>query len=263
MSSTLKNLYHILEIEPGASQEAVEMAYRRMALLYHPDVNKSPDANLHMQEVNEAYTVLRNPEKRAHYDQEQSLYHAARQDSPHREPATYTKTAPIYSNSGGPDSETRTQPAPQPVEQLITFYLSRQLFALDITDIEGVVMMQTILPDPGLPHFVEGIANIRGSETPVIDLRKNLGLPLQPMTRESRILLVKLNGARAGLIVDAVDKYVSLPKSDINYAPPINASQSQTYIKGIAKIGPQLVLWINLPFLLTQEDLLSLTTTTA
>ena len=60
--------YKILQIDPGAEQEVIEAAYRRLARKYHPDVNKSPDAIQRMQQINVAYEVLRDPAKRAEYD---------------------------------------------------------------------------------------------------------------------------------------------------------------------------------------------------
>jgi hypothetical protein len=64
-----KNYYRILQIDPSADPEVVIAAYKRLSLKYHPDTNRSPDANIRMQEINEAYRVLSDPAKRAHYDE--------------------------------------------------------------------------------------------------------------------------------------------------------------------------------------------------
>ncbi len=64
----LKNYYRILQVDPSAETEIITAAYRRLAQKYHPDANRSPDATRRMQEINEAYGVLSNPEKRAHYN---------------------------------------------------------------------------------------------------------------------------------------------------------------------------------------------------
>ncbi len=64
--------YSILQIDPDASLEAVRSAYKRLALLTHPDLSGHPLANQQMQRLNEAFEVLSNPEKRAQYDQDRS-----------------------------------------------------------------------------------------------------------------------------------------------------------------------------------------------
>ncbi len=63
-----KNYYQLLGIERSASQEDVKRAYRKLARKYHPDVSKEVDAETKFKEVNEAYEVLGDPEKRAAFD---------------------------------------------------------------------------------------------------------------------------------------------------------------------------------------------------
>lgn len=64
-----KDYYQILGVPKDATAEALKKAFRRLARKYHPDVSKEKDADARMREVNEAYTVLSDPEKRAAYDQ--------------------------------------------------------------------------------------------------------------------------------------------------------------------------------------------------
>jgi curved DNA-binding protein len=64
-----KDYYKTLGVTRDATAEAIKKSFRKLARKYHPDVSKEPDAERHMQEVNEAYTVLSDAEKRAAYDQ--------------------------------------------------------------------------------------------------------------------------------------------------------------------------------------------------
>ncbi len=64
-----KSLYTTLELSPGASEAEIKKAYRRLARQYHPDVNKDPAAEEKFKEINAAYEVLSDKEKRAKYDQ--------------------------------------------------------------------------------------------------------------------------------------------------------------------------------------------------
>lgn len=65
-----RDYYEVLGIKKGASEEEIKKAYRQMAKKYHPDLNKG-DANAEQmfKEVNEAYSVLSDPQKKARYDQ--------------------------------------------------------------------------------------------------------------------------------------------------------------------------------------------------
>lgn len=64
-----KSLYTTLEISPSASDVEIKKAYRKLARQYHPDVNKDPAAEEKFKEINAAYEVLSDTEKRAKYDQ--------------------------------------------------------------------------------------------------------------------------------------------------------------------------------------------------
>ncbi|MDI6750066.1 MAG: DnaJ C-terminal domain-containing protein [Pseudomonadota bacterium] len=64
-----KNYYDVLGVARDATADDIKKAFRKLARKYHPDVSKEPDAEARMKEVNEAYAVLSDPEKRAAYDQ--------------------------------------------------------------------------------------------------------------------------------------------------------------------------------------------------
>lgn len=64
-----KDYYKILGIPSGANEDEIKKAYRKMALKYHPDKNKEPNAEEKFKEIAEAYDVLSDPKKRGLYDQ--------------------------------------------------------------------------------------------------------------------------------------------------------------------------------------------------
>ncbi|XP_041639449.1 dnaJ homolog subfamily B member 9-like [Cheilinus undulatus] len=65
---TSRNYYNILNVEPTASDSQIRKAFRRLAVKYHPDKNKSTDAEKTFREIAEAYKVLSDKEQRRQYD---------------------------------------------------------------------------------------------------------------------------------------------------------------------------------------------------
>ncbi|MGH9382163.1 MAG: DnaJ C-terminal domain-containing protein [Thermoanaerobaculia bacterium] len=74
-----KDYYKSLGVARDSSKEEIQRAYRKQARKYHPDVNRSPEAEARFKEINEAYEVLKDPEKRAKYDRFGSAWKQAQQ----------------------------------------------------------------------------------------------------------------------------------------------------------------------------------------
>ena len=77
-----KDYYKIMGVERDAKQEEIKRAYRKLARKYHPDVSKEKDAEAKFKEVGEAYEVLKDPEKRAAYNQLGSNWQAGQDFHP-------------------------------------------------------------------------------------------------------------------------------------------------------------------------------------
>src|SRR5438093_1325610 len=68
MSDSKRDYYQILEVPRDSKLDEIKNAYRKLALKYHPDRNKSPEAEGKFKELSEAYAVLSDDEKRKQYD---------------------------------------------------------------------------------------------------------------------------------------------------------------------------------------------------
>jgi curved DNA-binding protein len=77
-----KDYYQVLGISRDATQDDIKRAYRKLARKYHPDVSKDPDAEVRFKDLGEAYAVLKDPEKRAAYDQVGSDWKAGQEFQP-------------------------------------------------------------------------------------------------------------------------------------------------------------------------------------
>ena len=63
-----RDYYEVLDVERSATEKDLKNAFRRLARRYHPDRSEEPDAEDKFKEIQEAYAVLSDPDKRAHYD---------------------------------------------------------------------------------------------------------------------------------------------------------------------------------------------------
>lgn len=105
-----KDYYKILEINQTATQEEIKAAFKKQAVKWHPDRNLGTDTTEKMQEINEAYLILKDKEARERYDREYLRYKEFTQQSKsyHQE-----KTSQDYKQSQS-ESNQRKEKAKEP-----------------------------------------------------------------------------------------------------------------------------------------------------
>ena len=114
--------------------------------------------------------------------------------------------------------------------------------------------MQEITEIPHAPESVVGVINLRGRVIPVIDLRKRFGLPDAVRTKDTRIVVVHLEGNLIGVIVDAVSQVLRIPADIVEPPSPVLAGVDSRYLRGIAKLDDRLVILLDLDFVLSRRE---------
>jgi len=149
------------------------------------------------------------------------------------------------------------EPAGDLANKYLTFFVGEQIFSLPIRDVIEIVQMQNITPMPELPYYTKGIINMRGRVIPVIDVNLRFGKPEQPYTGRTCIIILDINDAQVGFIVDAVAEVLDIPPERIS-PPPAFADRISNYVTGIGKCGEsgsKIVLLLNSRLLASDEDL--------
>ncbi|SHK06568.1 purine-binding chemotaxis protein CheW [Roseomonas rosea] len=115
-------------------------------------------------------------------------------------------------------------------EQFVVFRLGEEHYGLPIAAVDEVARRpESLTRIPRAPAFVEGVMNLRGSVVPVIDQRRRFGTAGVAEGRGRRIVVVTLEGLRAGFAVDAVTEVLSLPVAALAPAPELAAGEATVF----------------------------------
>ncbi len=136
----------------------------------------------------------------------------------------------------------------------VTFHLDKEVYGINVMQVQEVLRYSEIAPVPGSPAYVLGIINLRGNVVTVIDTRMRFGLEPAEVTDSSRIVIIEASEQVVGILVDSVAEVVDLSTDDIDPAPNVGTEESAQFIKGVSNRGEELLILIDLNKLLTADE---------
>jgi len=142
-------------------------------------------------------------------------------------------------------------------EQLfVTFLLGDGEYGISIAQIQEIDRSSKMTRVPLTAEYVDGITNLRGEIVPVINARKRFNLEHKDADERTRVIIMDINGAKTGLLVDSVREVRSMATKDI--APPpstLTTSIDRQYISGIGKVddGKRMIILLAVEKILQKE----------
>jgi len=142
-------------------------------------------------------------------------------------------------------------------DQYVTFVLAGEEYAAPLVQVQEIIRVPRIFTVPRAPEFVEGVVNVRGQVTPVVDLRNRFGLETAGKNESSRIIVVDIDNTRTGLVVDAVREVIKLSRRDVEQVPEIFLeSDGAGCLSGIGKMRKRerILILLDLMQLLSKKE---------
>ncbi len=136
------------------------------------------------------------------------------------------------------------------------YVLFRVAWAEYIVQASRVLQMESYTgatPVPGTSAHVAGIILVRGKVVPVVDARKRLGLPAIEPTTDSRVVVAQLGERVVGLLVDSAREVVKLTAEQLEAPPASIVEQVEGLVTAVARVGPRLVMRMDLDRLVSEE----------
>jgi len=128
--------------------------------------------------------------------------------------------------------------------QLVSFRLGGEEYGLEILKVQEIIRMQSLTRVPNSPSYVEGVINLRGKVIPVVGMRKRFGMETREKDKETRIIVVEVQGDVLGFEVDSVSEVLRIPADTVEPPPRLSKSDNE-YVSGVGKLQSRLLLLLD------------------
>lgn len=139
--------------------------------------------------------------------------------------------------------------------QLVSFNLDQEEYGVDVLKVREIIRMPIVTRVPNTPHYVEGVINLRGKVIPIISMRKKFGLMEIENDKQTRIMVMDVEGELMGFIVDSVSEVIRISDSEIQPSPAVVASGiDQECIAGVINQAERLLVLLDLEKMFSNEE---------
>lgn len=139
--------------------------------------------------------------------------------------------------------------------QLVSFNLDQEEYGVDVLKVREIIRMPIVTRVPNTPHYVEGVINLRGKVIPIISMRRRFGLMEVDSDKQTRIMVMDVEGELMGFIVDAVSEVIRISGSEIQPSPAVVASGlDQECIAGVINQAERLLVLLDLEKMFSSEE---------
>ncbi len=135
----------------------------------------------------------------------------------------------------------------------LSFHLAGEEYGIEIRYVTEIVNLQKITKVMDMPDFIRGVINLRGKLVQVMDVRMRFLMSPREFDDRTCIIVVHVSEAAMGLLVDEVSEVADIAEDQIEPPPRTSAKACSRYIQGMAKIGQEVKILLDVPHLLYDE----------
>ena len=139
--------------------------------------------------------------------------------------------------------------------EMLVFRLGNEEYGVDILKVQEIRGYEKVTPIPRSPDFLKGVANLRGTIVPVIDLRVKFGLADPTYDSLTVVIVLRIAGRVIGAVVDGVSDVVRLGANDVKPAPRLGSMVDSSYLAGVATQNDRMILALDIEKLLSAGEL--------
>ena len=143
--------------------------------------------------------------------------------------------------------------------EYLTFLLGDGEFGVDILCVQEIMVLAPTTKMPGLPDYVRGVINLRGTIVPVVDLRIRFGMDEREYDATTVVIVLRIKSESKisvlGIVVDAVSEVYKLTAGQLKEAPDFGNAIDNCFIDALGVVDEKLVILLNTEQLLNVNQL--------
>lgn len=145
------------------------------------------------------------------------------------------------------------------INSYLTFRLGEEIFGANVAKVLNILEMTKITKVPKAPSYMKGVINLRGSVLPLIDTRIKFDLGETEYTANTCILVLDIDmqgePVHVGALVDSVQEVIEIDDAQIQPPPSIGSKYRSEFIEGMAKIGDEFIMLLNMDLIFSTSEL--------
>jgi purine-binding chemotaxis protein CheW len=154
-------------------------------------------------------------------------------------------------------AEPRVDAAGNETREFLVFKLGEEEYGIDILKVQEICGYDamTVTRIAHVAAFIKGVANLRGTIVPILDLRIKFKLGRVEYTPQTVVVILNLDQRVVGIVVDGVSDVLMLPLDQIKPAPELGASLSGEYLTGLGTVEQRMLILVDIEKLMTSAKM--------
>lgn len=149
-----------------------------------------------------------------------------------------------------PPVEVQAEPSDSIETMYLTFPVGDELYGVSIGLVTEIVGLQKIMQVPDVPDYIKGVINLRGKVIPLMDVRLRFGMVEREYDDRTVVIVLQINDAPVGLVVDGVNEVLDIPDSQIDRANSFSGNENRSLVLGLGRLEDRVAILLDVNLLL-------------
>jgi purine-binding chemotaxis protein CheW len=139
--------------------------------------------------------------------------------------------------------------------EYLTFTLGDEEYGVDILKVQEIRGYEAVTRIANAPAFIKGVANLRGTIVPIVDMRIKFNLGEPVYDQFTVVIILNIAGRVVGMVVDSVSDVIALSPEQVRPAPDFASSFDTRYITGLGTVEERMLILVDIERLMSAEDM--------